>query len=317
MDQLIANQAVILASVVAAIALAAYGVYELLNRDPAARRFRGATGAGEAQGETVSLTYSDHRSKAIRLIEPFQKAIAQSDPKQVSVARGRLIEAGYYRPSAVEVYFSSRVVLGVGFAVAAGLYQYFLAPQLTGNTALFLVVAAAALGYYLPALIVSSRIGERRKAFKLGMPDALDMLLVGVEAGLSMPAAMQHIIDEFSDTHPIISEQFQIVVLEFRAGKSRGDALAGLAKRMKLQETRTLSSMIEQAETLGASLAQTLRVMADELRSQRMLDAEKKASELPVKMAIPLVCCIFPALMAVALVPAMITTLNFFAGISS
>lgn len=317
MDQLLANQTVIISSIIFAIALAAYGVYELLGRDPAARRFRGATGAGAAQGESVSLTYSDHRSKALRLVEPFQKAIAQSDPKQVSVARGRLIEAGFYRPSAVEVFFSLRVVLGIGGAVGAGLYQYFLLPSLSGNGALFMVVAAAALGYYLPSLVVSSRISERRRAFKLGMPDALDMLLVGVEAGLSMPASMQHIIDEFSDTHPIIAEQFQIVTLEFRAGKSRGDALAGLAKRMKLQETRTLASMIEQAETLGASLAQTLRVMADELRTQRMLEAEKAAAELPVKMAVPLVCCIFPALMAVALVPAMITTLNFFADIGS
>lgn len=317
MEQLITNQYVIFGSIFATFLLLAFGIYGIVNRDPAARRFSGATGAGQDTEEGISIFYSDTRSKAIRMLEPLQKAIAQNDPKQVSAARSRLIEAGYYRPSAVEVYFTTRVILGMVGAVASGLFLFFFTTGITGNMALFVVISMAAFGYYLPALLVTSRIDERRRAFKLGMPDALDMMLVGVEAGLSLPASLQHIVDEFSDTHPIISEQFQIVILEFRAGKSRSDALMGLARRMNLPETRTLSSMIEQAETLGASLAQTLRVMADELRMQRMLEAEKKAAELPVKMAVPLVCCIFPALMAVALVPAVIQSLTFFSNVGN
>ena len=317
MIEILSNQYVVMASVFGSIILAGYGLFSYLNRDRAAERFSGRTvGEGEAKDDEVSLFHKDNRSKALLLLEPFQRAIAQSDPKQVSAARGRLIEAGYYRPSAVETYFTARVIGGIGCAVLAGLYIYFLAPHFTGNTALFIVLVGAGFGYYYPALFVTARVDRRRENFKLGMPDALDMMLVGVEAGLSLPASLQHIVDEFEETHPIISEQFQIVLLEFRAGKSRRDALAGLARRMQLSETRTLASMIDQAESLGASMAQTLRVMADELRMQRMLDAEKKASELPVKMAVPLVCCIFPSLMAVALVPSFLNSFEIFSQMS-
>lgn len=312
MEQLLSNQTVVLGSVFASIILLGVGIFSLMGGDRAARRFRGATGAGAAPADDVSIFHKDTRSGMLKMLEPLQRAIAQTDPHQVSAARGRLIEAGYYRPSAVEVYFTARVVGGIGCAALAGLYIYFFAPQFTGNMALFLVLCGAAFGYYYPALFVTARVDRRRANFKLGMPDALDMMLVGVEAGLSLPASLQHIVDEFEDSHPIIAEQFQIVLLEFRAGKSRGDALAGLARRMKLPETRTLSSMIEQAESLGASMAQTLRVMADELRMQRMLAAEKKASELPVLMSIPLVCCIFPSLMAVALVPSFLNSFEMF-----
>lgn len=315
MTAILANQWFIYASIIGCIVLAAVALLSIFRGDPAARRFRGASNTNAAQSENISLVHEDRRSKALKLIEPFQKAIAQSDPNQVNAAKARLIEAGFYRPSAIETYFTLRVVLGLGLAVLAGLYVYFLNPTLSGRNSMFIILALAAIGYYYPSVRVTSMINARRKQFKLGIPDALDMVLVGVEAGLSLPAAMQHIVDEFADTHPIVSEQFQIVVLEFQAGKSRADALRGMATRMNLPETRTLASMIVQSEALGTSLAQTLRVMADELRGQRMLDAEKRASELPVMMSFPLVLCIFPALMSVALVPAMLQTLTFFANI--
>jgi tight adherence protein C len=180
---------------------------------------------------------------------------------------------------------------------------------------MFVVLGLIAFGFYAPILVVQSRIDRRREKFRLGMPDALDMMLVGVEAGLSLNASIKHIVKEFSTVHPVVSEQFQILTLEFQAGRSRADAMNGLARRMKLPMTKTLASMIVQAETLGVSMAQTLQVLAQEMRTQRMLDAEKQAAELPVKMTIPLVLCIFPSLMAVAMVPAMIGILNFFAGL--
>lgn len=316
MDALLTNQWLVFASIFGCLILAAVGIIGALNRDPARRRFRGSIGeTSEHTASSVSIIHDDKRSAALRLIEPFQKAIAQSDPVQVKTAKSKLVQAGYYRPSAVEIYFTARLVLGISLAVLGGLYIYFVKPTSSTSVSLLYIVGGAALGYYLPLLIVNSRLAQRQRSFKLGIPDALDMILVGVEAGLSLPAAMQHIVDEFADTHPIVAEQFQTVVLEFQAGKSRADALRGMSTRMDLQETRTMASMIIQSETMGTSLAQTLRVIADELRAQRMLDAEKKASELPVKMAVPLVLCIFPALMAVALVPAILQTLEFFSSI--
>jgi len=320
MTALLQNEFVVLLLVFGSILLLGIGIIGVLSRDAAASRMQdvqlGANAKEGAAGAPVSLLYLDDRPKALRMLEPLQRKLTQSDPKQVTAARQRLIEAGFYRRSAVEAYFTSRLVLGVGFAVGAIIYLFWLSPGTTGLIKLFWVVAAAALGYYLPAAFVSLRIGKRQEAFKLGMPDALDMMLVGVEAGLSLSAAMKHIVKEFAQAHPIISEQFQIMTLEFQAGRSRSEALTGLAARMNLPVTRTLASMIVQAEALGTSMSQTLRVMAQELRTQRMLDAEKRAAELPVKMSVPLVLCIFPALMAVALVPAMLSTLAFFADLA-
>lgn len=320
MTSLLESELVTLTLVFGSILLLGIGIIGVLNRDAAAGRMKdikmGAEPKSSKSNASLSLMYEDDRPKALRLLEPLQRKLTQSDPKQVTAARQRLIEAGYYRRSAVEIYFTSRLVLGVGFALASIVYLFILSPGSAGLTKLFWVVGAAAAGYYLPALFVSMRINQRQEAFRLGMPDALDMMLVGVEAGLSLSASMKHIVKEFAEAHPIISEQFQIVSLEFQAGRSRAEALTGLASRMNLPVTRTLASMIVQAESLGTSMSQTLRVMAQELRTQRMLDAEKRAAELPVKMSLPLVLCIFPALMAVALVPAMLSTLSFFADLA-
>jgi tight adherence protein C len=317
MTTLLNNEFAVLSMVFGSILMLALGVLSLMGRDRAAGRIqeiRSGTRRSETEGSgPVSLLYEDDRPKALRMLEPLQRTLTQSDPKQVTAARQRLIEAGFYRRTAVEAYFTSRLVLGVGLAVLSIGGLFWLAPGTSGLSKVFWVVASAAFGYYLPAALVSLRIRQRQEAFRLGMPDALDMMLVGVEAGLSLSASMKHIVKEFAHAHPIISEQFQIVSLEFQAGRSRSDALTGLAGRMNLPITRTLASMIIQAESLGTSLSQTLRVMAQELRTQRMLEGEKRAAELPVKMSVPLVLCIFPALMAVALVPAMLSTLTFFA----
>ncbi|OFX00209.1 MAG: hypothetical protein A3E78_06435 [Alphaproteobacteria bacterium RIFCSPHIGHO2_12_FULL_63_12] len=293
-------ETLLLTAVFAAVVLVVVGVAGVMQRDPALRRM--ATG-GHSPGAPGSIFYEKKRSKILDLLEPVQKQLAQSDAKQVGVVKGRLVQAGFYHPSSVEIYYTARVTLALGLAVAAVLALLFLLPPVGANGALILVLGGATTGYYLPALILGLRIKDRQTAFRHGMPDAMDMILVGVEAGLSLPASIKHLCDEFADAHPVIAEQFRIVTLEFQAGKSRPDALASLAKRMDVQEARVFSTMIAQSETLGTSLATTLRVLAEEMRRDRMLKAEQKAAELPVKMAIPLVMLIFPALFSVIMTP--------------
>lgn len=317
MNGLLSSEIVVLGCAFLSVVIIAFWVMTRMRPDPAARRIKQLSKAkGRSGAVAVSIVHTEIESPFLRFLEPLQKAIAQSDPRQVGLARQKLIQAGFYRQSAVDIYFTSRLVLGVLGAIASGLYVLFLAPEMQSTKSLLTMIGSATLGYYLPAIIVSSRVSERQKAFRLGMPDALDMLLVGIEGGLSLQAAMRHVSDRFADTHPIVAEQFQTVTLEFQAGRSRAEALRALANRMDVPETRTLASMIVQSEALGTSLSQTLRVMAEEMRTTRMLKAEKTASELPVKMSIPLVTCIFPATMAVALVPALLSTLAFFAEIS-
>lgn len=302
-------ETLILLSVFAAVALTVVGAVGLARRDPALRRM-----AGDAPGRSTggSIFYEKKSTRLLDLLEPIQKQLAQGDAKQVGLVKSRLVQAGFYHPSSVEIYYSIRVILSISIAAAAAFAVLFLLPVLGANTALALVLSGAAVGYYAPALLLTLRIRDRQQAFRLGMPDAMDMILVGVEAGLSLPASITHLCEQFADAHPIIAEQFRIVTLEFQAGRSRPDALASLAKRMDVQEARTFSTMISQSETLGTSLATTLRVLADEMRRDRMLKAETKAAELPVKMAIPLVLCIFPALFSVIMTPLIIRLLRTF-----
>ena len=302
-------ETLILLAVFAAVVLTIVGGFGLSNRDPALRRMAGAARQDFSGG---SIFYEKKSTRLLDLLEPIQKQLAQGDQKQVGLVKTRLIQAGFYHPSSVEIYYSIRVALAVGLAAAAALSVLFLLPVLGANSALALILGGASVGYYAPALALTLRIRDRQRAFRLGMPDAMDMILVGVEAGLSMPAAIAHLCEEFADAHPIIAEQFRIVTLEFQAGKSRPDALASLARRMDVQEARTFSTMISQSETLGTSLATTLRVLAEEMRRDRMLKAETKAAELPVKMAIPLVLCIFPALLSVIMSPLAIRMLRTF-----
>jgi len=308
------TEILLLAAVFAAVVLVVLGAAGMMQRDPALRRM--ASG-GQAPAAAGSIFYEKKRSKLLDLLEPMQKQLAQSDAKQVGVVKSRLVQAGYYHPSSVEIYYTLRILLALGLAAAAIFALLFLLPPTGANNALILVLGGATLGYYAPALVLALRIKDRQTAFRHGMPDAMDMILVGVEAGLSLPASIKHLCDEFADAHPVIAEQFRIVTLEFQAGKSRPDALASLAKRMDVQEARVFATMIAQSETLGTSLATTLRVLADEMRRDRMLKAEQKAAELPVRMAIPLVMLIFPALFSVIMTPLAIRIYRALSGIAS
>lgn len=310
----------ILAAVFLTFVALGIAVVLLMRNDAGAKRMGKVTGnagdkPGSAGGELASLMYEDNRPRALKILEPLQRRFLQNDAKQVTVTRDKLIEAGFYSRSAVETYFAARLLLAVGLGILAMGYLLLVPVTMDMQTKLAIVLGCIGLGLYAPVLFVRNRIAERREKFRLGMPDALDMMLVGVEAGLSLNAAIKYIVKEFATVHPVVSEQFQILTLEFQAGRSRSDAMNGLARRMKLPMTKTLASMIAQAESLGVSMALTLQVLAQEMRTQRMLEAEKRAAELPVKMTVPLVCCIFPSLMAVALVPAMIGVLSFFAEI--
>ena len=178
-----------------------------------------------------------------------------------------------------------------------------------------MIFGGAAVGYYFPVLMLRIIIDNRRAEFSRGLPDALDLILVGVQAGLSLSAAMRYVVRELAQAHPVVAEQFQAIMLEFEAGLSRAEALKRLSKRMNVPEARTFATMITQADNLGTSISDTLSVLADEMRISRMLVAEKKAAELPVRMAVPLVTLIFPCLMIVIMTPVMISIMNAFSQI--
>jgi tight adherence protein C len=219
--------------------------------------------------------------------------------------RARLVQAGFYADHAVEVFFAIRVVMALGLGLLAMLAALVLRPA-GAMSGLLLIFAAAAAGLYLPGLMLQGRIRQRRSALRIGLPDAIDLMVVCLEAGGTLSSAMQRVELEFRDLHPVLSEQLGVALMEMQAGASRADALTRLAERAGVEEITGLVTMLVQSEALGASVAQTMRVSAQQSRENRYLDAERRASELPVKLAFPLVLFVFPSLMTVIFTPLII-----------
>lgn len=219
--------------------------------------------------------------------------------------RLKLVQAGFYADHAVEAFFAIRVVTALGFGLLA-IAGVFLLRSPSLSIGLFLILLAVAVGLYLPNYLLRRRIAERRRALTIGLPDAVDLMVVCLEAGGTLSAAMQRVESEFREFHPVISEQLAIALAEIQAGSSRADALTRLADRAGSEEISALVTMLVQSEALGASVAQTMRVFAEQTRQARYLDAERRAGELPVKISIPLVLFIFPALMTVIFTPLII-----------
>lgn len=217
----------------------------------------------------------------------------------------KLLQAGFYSEHAAEAFFAIRVVTALGLGLLTVLPIMLLHPA---NHAVgpFMILLAAGLGLYLPNLLLRRRIGERRTALRLGLPDAVDLMVVCLEAGGTLSSAMQRVQAEFRDVHPVISEHLGIALLEMQAGASRADALTRMAKRSGSEDIGTLVTTLVQSDALGASVGQTMRVFAQQTREARYLEAERRASELPVKMSIPLVFFIFPALTTVIFTPLII-----------
>lgn len=222
--------------------------------------------------------------------------------------RQKLIRAGYYSDHAVEVFFGIRAAAAA--VLGGGVFLLALALHLGGLLMLGAAMAAANLGLFAPNVLLSRRMAARSQALRLALPDAIDLMIVAVEAGAALGAALQRVAAEFADLHPIVTEQFGVMLVEMQAGASRADALTRLAARAPSDEVGVLVSMIIQSEAVGASLGGALRAFADELRKTRQLDAEKRAAELPVKIAFPLVFCVFPAMSGVLFTPVIIRILH-------
>ncbi|HEX6978900.1 MAG TPA: type II secretion system F family protein [Alphaproteobacteria bacterium] len=238
------------------------------------------------------------------------KRLALPPPEKRTPVREKLIRAGYRSPAAVGTFYAARVILTLlPPAVVA-----FLLPTVLANVDFKLAVAAtllaAVMGFVLPSAWVDRRIEARQNAIRLGFPDALDMLLVCVEAGLGLDAAMQRMALEIGNAHPIIAEEFMIVGAELRAGKARGEVLRDLARRVGVDEVSAFVTIMAHAERFGSSIADALRVTAAEMRDKRLVRAEEKANALPIKLSIAVGFCTVPAMIILVMAPAIVTVVR-------
>jgi tight adherence protein C len=219
--------------------------------------------------------------------------------------RMQLIQAGIHAEQAVPAFAAVRVLLALSVGFAAG---FTLLALRVDNAALaaLMVVLGAGFGMFMPVLLVKGRAKDRIQAIRFALPDAIDLLVVAMEAGSSLTQALQRVATELRVAHPVISQELSMTLLEMQAGAGRAEALRHLSERAPDDRLRTFLTLVIQSDQLGAGLANTLRVFAEELRRSRMIEAEHKAAELPVKIAIPLVFFIFPCLMGIIFTPILI-----------
>jgi tight adherence protein C len=216
------------------------------------------------------------------------------------------LRAGYRNKNAMVIFFGSKVVCAAGLLVCAFALQVFLKSQVKVINVTLLSIGFALLGFYLPNLWLSVRISRRKEALTLGLPDALDLLVVCAEAGMGLDSAMKRVGEEMKLSNKTISEELKLLNLELRAGKSRKEALKNLALRADLEEINSLVTLLIQADRFGTSVAQALRVHSNAMRIRRTQRVEEVAAKLPVKLLFPTIFCIFPSLFLVVLGPALL-----------
>lgn len=225
---------------------------------------------------------------------------------QPSHLRSLFLQAGFRGEHALTAFLGFKI-LGAAILTAAGiLWRYLAPPTSSALVPVLFVVSLALLGWYLPDIVLQLRIAHRKELLLDGFPDALDLMVVCVESGMGLDAAVTRVGEEIRLSSPVVSEEFRLLSLELRAGKMRQDALRALAMRTGLEEFISLASLLIQTDRFGTSVAQALRVHADSVRVKRALRAEEIAAKLPVKLVLPLVFFIFPSIFVVILGPASI-----------
>jgi tight adherence protein C len=232
----------------------------------------------------------------------FVKRVGEKAPrsaKELGSLRLRLVQAGYRRDEAITVFFGIRIVFALAlFALFAT--SLMMKPNIT------LALGGLAIGYLLPGMALARMAKRRAHRIRLALADALDLLVVSVEAGLGLDQALTRVGAELAFAYPDLSDELKLVNLELRAGKARPDALRNLADRTGVDDLQSLVTMLIQTDKFGTSVAQALRVYSETLRTKRRQRAEEAAAKTGVKMVFPLVFCIFPAIWVVTIGPAAI-----------
>ena len=258
-------------------------------------------GAGLSRGETIRSRFTGVLKRFKRKRKIQDDIVAMVTSEQTAGARMQLFQAGFRHPSSYQVYFVVRAVLPVFlflFAVSFGKSMGMV------NQKVFLLGLLGLLfGVLIPIAGLRWKIRKRQEEITDYLPDALDLLVVCVEAGLGLNASFVKISEEFKLTTPILSGEFDIVNREMVAGKPRIEALRSLSDRTGVEEVKSLVAMLIQTEKLGTSLAQSLRVHSDSLRTKRRQRAEEAAAKTTIKLVFPLVFLLFPALFVVILGP--------------
>jgi tight adherence protein C len=280
---------------------------------PGALRVRLALFLGRADtGEAEGGSWIERVAKAAR---PLTKLSVPEEGWEKSALRTRFMNAGWRNPAAPTLYFASKSGLALALPALTGVVLAFLPFAPSGTRILILLLVAASIGYYLPNVVLSRIAMRRKREIFETIPDALDLLTVCVEAGLSLERALVKVATEIHIKSVILAQELQLVLMEMRAGFSKEKALRNFSLRIGVDDIDALVAMLIQSERFGTSIGDALRVYSENLRDKRRVIAEEAAAKIGLKLLFPLIFCIFPTLLMVLLGPAGIKIMRTFSNV--
>jgi tight adherence protein C len=298
-------QALLFAGAVFASASAfTYGVYLVVRKGDVAQRVdvvvygRSDRPAGDEGPKWVETV--------VKLSKPLARLSVPREGWEKSELARRFMHAGLRDASAPTLFFALKTALGLSFPALVWLQQQWMAVPAGGAKLLLMMGVAGGMGFVLPNLLLSQRIKSRQRELFEGFPDALDLLTVCVEAGLSLEAAMARVAREIRIRSPALADELELVSLEWRAGTGKERALRNLALRTGVEDVESLVAMLVQSEKYGTSIGDALRTHSGMLRTKRQQRAEETAAKVAVKLSFPLIVFIFPSILIVVAGPAAI-----------
>jgi len=240
------------------------------------------------------------------------KLVASQESTEYSRMRINFLRAGFHQLNAITVFWGIKCLLAFCLSVGFILLRVTVFNIFDPTLSLALCLVSAMVGFYLPDFFLSMRIARRKDKIAKGLPDALDLLVVCVEAGMGLDSAINRVAEELRLSNKHFSDELKLYNLELRAGKSRQDALKNLTLRTDLEDLKSLTTLLIQADKFGTGVTQALRVYSDSFRTKRYMRAEEIAAKMPLKLIVILILCIFPSLFVVILGPPIIRLLEIF-----
>ncbi len=294
----------------AAVVLVAFSIKprKQEERDVLTRRLSGKSGKDET-GDIREKARQSVTSKMMEKVAPLaMRPVMPKNGAEMTQLRMKLAAAGFRAPNAPSIFLASKTVVGILCAVGVAIYTIYRGAEI--HNILGMAIFGAALGFMAPNMWLSSGMKKRGGKITEGLPDALDLMVISVESGLALDGALQRVGDELCNVHVELSEEFQIATRESQMGIPRAEALSNLADRTRVPEVKSLVAVVNQAEKFGTSIARALRNQASALRVKRRQAAEERAQKVAVKLMLPLILFIFPAIFVVLVGPAAMRMYN-------
>jgi tight adherence protein C len=275
-------------------------------------------GQGSLAEEGDSIRKAGQRAikPVLELLRKLGEMVAPKKSEEYFQTKVKFQRAGLHRKSDPTVFWGVKALLTISLPIGFFLSQSDSLDLASINSLLFFCLSLAVLGFYIPDILLRVKIARRKAKIMEALPDALDLLVICVEAGMGLDSAIQRVGEEIRLRCGVLSDEFKLLNQEVRMGESRQAALRNLARRADLEAVNSLVSLLIQTERFGTSLARALRVYADSFRTQRFQRAEEMAAKLPVKLMFPLILFIFPALFIAILGPAVLRVLELFPGLN-